>query len=142
MNDLESLAQAGTTDDFANQVVHRACGPNRVEEQSHRPTRKRRVSCLPSAMQASSGSRLTSRDGGKCPAPHNRAARKGKRDCLNYRHCPVSVKAAQKYGFEKSGDRSNDNCACRHASPRGSPACQRRMNSVISRAVARSFTFQ
>ena len=43
-----------------------------------------------------------------------------------YRHGPVNAKAAQKYGFANSGDRNNDNCACRHAWPRGSPACQRR----------------
>ena len=62
------------------------------------------------------------------------------------RHCPVSVKAAQKYGSEKSSfapfDPSKDNCAPRQAVARDSPARQRRMNSVINWVVARSLTGQ
>jgi hypothetical protein len=59
-----------------------------------------------------------------------------------HRHWPVRVKAAQKYGFEYSFDRSKDNCASRHAFARGSPERQRPMNSVINRLVALSLTFQ
>jgi hypothetical protein len=59
-----------------------------------------------------------------------------------HRHWPVRVKAAQKYGFEYSFDRSKDNCASRHAFARGSPERQRRMNSVINWLVALSLTFQ
>jgi len=50
-----------------------------------------------------------------------------------HRHWPVSVKAAQKYGFQNSSLRSRDNCASRQAFARSSPERQRRMNSVISR---------
>jgi hypothetical protein len=48
------------------------------------------------------------------------------------RHWPVRVKAAQKYGFENSFERSKDNCASRQAFARGSPERQRRMDSVIN----------
>jgi hypothetical protein len=54
------------------------------------------------------------------------------------------VNAAQKQGLEKSFDfeRNRDNCASRHAFARGSPACHRRINSVINWLVALSLTFQ
>ena len=69
-----------------------------------------------------------------------------RREWTVHRHCPVSVKADQKKGSEKSSlaplERISDNCASRHACTRGSPARQRRMNSVINRLVARSLTFQ
>ena len=57
-------------------------------------------------------------------------------------HWPVRVKAAQKYGFENSSLRSRDNCASRQAFARGSPERQPRMNSVVNRLVALSFTGQ
>jgi len=57
-------------------------------------------------------------------------------------HWPVSVKAAQKYGLANSFESRRDNCASRHALARGSPARQRRINSVINLLVALSLTFQ
>src|SRR6266496_377229 len=59
-----------------------------------------------------------------------------------HRHCPVSVKADQKKGFEKSFERKRVNCASRHAFARDSPARQRCTNSVINALVALSLTFQ
>jgi hypothetical protein len=41
------------------------------------------------------------------PAAHARGSDAG----CTYRHSPVSVKAAQKYGFENSADRSRDSGA-------------------------------
>jgi hypothetical protein len=60
----------------------------------------------------------------------------------NHRQSPVSVKADQKNGFEKSSERNKLNCASRHACARCSPARHRRTNSVINALVALSFTFQ
>src|SRR5207248_2533500 len=58
-----------------------------------------------------------------------------------HRHSPVSVKAAQKNGFEKSLECNRVNCASRHACTRSSPELQRRTNSIISSLVALSLTF-
>jgi hypothetical protein len=60
----------------------------------------------------------------------------------DYFHWPVGVKAAPKKGFLHSLEWSRDHCASRQAFARGSPECQRRMNSVINWLLAISLTFQ